>query len=131
MTHRRTYKAGSVDASRLIHALVAWYRSEGYESHLMEPPSGEGVIQVRQSEVWRSVLGVSSALNVTLSVGQGTLTVDIRVGKRVDKALAGAVGVFLLWALFFTAAHTRWLRAQVPERTFAFIEHFIATGEPW
>ena len=131
MIHRRTYKAAGVDVSRLVHALVAWYRAGGYETRLVEPPNGKGVIQVRQPEVWRSVLGISSTLDVTLSVEQDALTVDIRVGKRVDKALAGAVGVFLLWALFFTAAYSKWLWARVPERTFAFVEHFIAAGEPW
>ena len=129
MTHRRTYKAAEVDVSRLVHALVAWYQAEGYESYIVEPPNGKGVIQVRQPEVWRAVLGISSTLNVTLFATEDTLTVDIRFGRWVDRALAGAMGVFLLWALFFTVAYRVWLQARVPDRTFAFIERFIATGE--
>ncbi len=131
MTHRRTYKSAGVDVPRLVHALVAWYQAGGYAPRVVEPAENRRVIRVRQAEVWRSVLGISSTLNVTLSAAEDTLAVDIRFGRWVDRALAGTMGLFLLWALFFTAAYRMWLQAHVPDHTFAFIEHFIATGEPY
>lgn len=86
------------------------------------------VIQARREEAWRTLLGVSSALNVVLRRPGENLVVEIGAGKWVDKAVAAGAGLFLLWPVLFTAAYGAWQQSKLPQRTFDFIQHYIATG---
>jgi len=128
MKEQRTYKVADVDLDRLVQSLSEWYRLHGLEAHVIGESGTEVVLQVRQPEAWRAVLGVSSVLNVTLVQKADELQVSIRPGRWVDKAIAGPGGLFLLWALLFTEAYCMWQRRRLPERTFHFIEWFLATG---
>lgn len=128
MTQQRVYRAPNLNMGQLVQALVDWYRAQKFEVQVLDMPGGGVVIQARQPEAWRAVLGMSSALNVVLRRQGEDLFVEIGAGKWVDKAIAGAAGLFVLWPLLFTAAYGAWQQSKLPERTFEFIERFLATG---
>ncbi len=128
MTQQRVYKAPNLNMGQLVQALTDWYRAQKFEVQVLDMPGGGVVVQARQPEAWRAVLGMSSALNVVLRRQGDDLLVEIGAGKWVDKAIAGAAGLFILWPLFFTAAYGAWNQSRLPQRTFEFIERFLATG---
>jgi hypothetical protein len=47
--------------------------------------------------------------------------VEIGAGKWIDKAAGGAVGMFLLWPLAFTAGFGAWQQIKMPDKIFEFI----------
>ncbi len=130
MITRRLYRTPSVNRAELVETLKAWLGSHGLEVQVLDAP-GEGVhILAQRHEPWRPVLGVSSALSVFLRPEDDRLIVEVGIGKKVEGRVTGPGGLFLLWALFFTAAYSLWLRSKVPEHTFGVVERFIATGAP-
>jgi len=129
MSEQRLFHATNLDLPHLSHALTDWYRAQRFEVQMWEAPGGGAVIQARQEEAWRSVLGMSTALNILLRPQQdGNLVVEIGAGKWADKAAAAGVGVFILWPMLITAGFGAWQQSKLPQRTFEFIQNFIATG---
>lgn len=128
MPDQRVFHAPNLDMGRLVQALADWYRAQKFDVQVLDLPQGGVVIQARQEETWRNLLGVSSALNVALRRQGENLLVEIGAGKWVDKAIAAGAGLFILWPLLFTAAYGAWQQSKLPQRTFEFIQYFIATG---
>ena len=127
MSDFRSFPAANLDLDALTRALTDWFRSQHFDGQILGLQDGVQV-QVRQTEGWRKLSGASSALNVTMRKRDNTLNVEIGAGQWGDKAAAGAVGMFLLWPLAFTAAYGAWQQNHLPDRTFGFIDQFIATG---
>ena len=128
MSEQQVFNAPNLDLNRLAYAIGDWYRAQRFEVQVFPVP-GEGmVVQARQQEGWRNALGMSSALNIGLRHKDATLIVEIGAGKWTDKAIAGGVGVLLVWPLFFTAAYGAWKQSALPQRTFQFIHAFIGGG---
>lgn len=129
MPEQRLFHAPNINMPHLGQALADWYRAQKFDVQMLEAPGGGFVIQARQEEAWRSVLGMSATLNVLLRHQQdGNLIVEIGAGKWIDKAAAAGVGMFILWPMLLTAGFGAWQQSQLPQRTFEFIQNFLATG---
>jgi hypothetical protein len=129
MPEQRLFHAPNLNMPHLSQALADWYRSQRFEVQLLEAPGGGMVLQARQEEAWRSVLGMSATLNILMRhQADGNLVVEIGAGKWFDKAAAAGVGMFVLWPMLLTAGYGAWQQSKLPQRTFEFIQNFIATG---
>jgi hypothetical protein len=129
MPEQRLFHAPNLDINHLSMALADWYRGQRFDIQLLEAPGGGVVLQARQEEAWRSVLGMSATLNILMRHQQdGNLVVEIGAGKWIDKAAAAGVGMFILWPMLITAGYGAWQQGKLPQRTFEFIQNFIATG---
>ncbi|MGA9772758.1 MAG: zinc ribbon domain-containing protein [Blastocatellia bacterium] len=125
MSEQQVFQVPNLKLDQLAYAIGDWYRSQRFDVQVLPVP-GEGmVVQAKQQESWRNALGMSSTLNIGLRYTQSTLIVEIGAGKWADKALAGGVGVLLVWPLFFTAAYGAWKQSNLPRQTFEFIQAFI------
>lgn len=123
----KSFPAGNVDLNALTHALTEWFRNQRFDGQILQLADGVQV-QARQQEGWRKFTGSSAALQVTMRRYGDALNVEVGAGQWGDKAAAGAVGMFLLWPLAFTAAYGAYQQNKLPERVFSFIEQYIATG---
>ena len=128
MSEQRMFHAPNLNMGQLVQALAEWYRAQKFDVQVLDLPQGGVVIQARQEEAWRSLMGISSALNVVLRRQGEHLVVEVGAGKWVDKAIAAGAGLFVLWPLLFTAAYGAWRQSKLPQRTFEFIQQYIATG---
>jgi hypothetical protein len=127
MSDFRSFQAPGVDVMTLARSLAGWLQQQQFEVQSVALQDGIQV-QARQAGGWRKFTGTSAALNISIRRLGDALNVDVGAGQWGDKAAAGAVGMFLLWPLAFTAAYGAWQQNKLPERVFEFIDRFIATG---
>ncbi|OGO04287.1 MAG: hypothetical protein A2Y73_04115 [Chloroflexi bacterium RBG_13_56_8] len=128
MPEQRMYSAPDVDLANLAEALNQWFQGQGYEAQVLAAP-GEGyVVQARRPESWRSWVGMSAALNVTLTPQGENLMVQTGAAKWADKAVVGAVGVLILWPMIIPAAYGAWKQKQLPDEVFRFIDQYVVSG---
>lgn len=127
MTDSRNFNVSNLNLNGLTHAVTEWFEFQNYQVQDLQLSNGDKVIQARQGG-WRNMLGLSSALNIVLRHQDNTLTVEIGAGKWADKAVVGAVSMFVLWPLAFTAAYGAWQQQKLPQRTFDFIQQYIYQG---
>lgn len=129
MAEQKMYHAPGLDIRELADVVSNWFQSQQFEAQILEAPGGGLVVQARQPEAWRSILGMSSALNVTMIPQGDNLMVQMGAAKWVDKAAVGAVGLLLFWPALIPAAYGAWKQKQLPNQVFQLIDQYVATGQ--
>lgn len=129
MAEQRMYHAPSLDLRELAGVVSDWFQNQKFEVQTLEAPGGGLVVQARQPEAWRSILGMSSALNVTMTPQGENLIVQMGAAKWVDKAAVGAVGVLIFWPALIPAAYGAWKQKQLPNQVFQLVDQYVATGQ--
>lgn len=125
MAEIRTFYASGTDLRDLANIVSSWLALHDFESRIINLPGGEIAIQARQPEKWRSILGMSSALNITFSTRGSDIVVEMNAGRWEDKIAVGAVGAFILHPLLITVAYGVWKQSQLPDKVFGIIEQYI------
>jgi hypothetical protein len=117
----RRYACSADDISRLISDVRGWLNSQDFDTQEMKTAAETVLLQIKKRGNWRDFFGMATSLNIMFHQGDDTLTVEIGAGKWVDKAAAGAVGIFLLPPLAITAGIGAWEQTQMPEKIFNYI----------
>ncbi|MGA9099501.1 MAG: zinc ribbon domain-containing protein [Methanotrichaceae archaeon] len=125
MVETRTFYAIGIDQKDLARMVSSWLKIHDFESQLVDLPDGRIAVQARQPESWRSILGMSSALNITFGTKGSDLMVEAEAGRWADKIAVGAVGAFIIHPLLITAAYGTWKQSQLPDRVFEVIEQYL------
>ncbi len=79
------------------------------------------LLEVKKRGDWRKYVGMATALNILFTQSGDTLTVEIGSGQWIDKAGAGAVGVFVLPPMAIAAGYGVWEQMKMPDKIFDFI----------
>lgn len=125
MGESRVFYASGIDPKDIARMVSGWLQINDFLSQIVDLPDGKVAVQARQPESWRSLLGMSSALNITLTKRGNDLIVETDAGKWADKIAVGAVGAFILHPLLITAAYGAWKQSQLPDRIFGVIEQYL------
>jgi len=125
MAEQRTYYAPGVDLRDLAAIISRWFQARDFRAQVLNSAGGGFVIQARQPESWKSFLGLTNALTVTLTPKGSDLVVETGAGLWVDKVAAGAVGI-IFHPLLITAAYGAWRQSQLPEKIFNMIGDYIS-----
>lgn len=100
----RFYKSDSLNIERLASDLEQFYRGQGYMvQHIGN--NDQMMVQLKKGGDFEAIIGMQSALTVTIQRNSGGITVALSQQKWVDKAAVGVVGVAVpvLWPLLITA----------------------------
>jgi hypothetical protein len=125
MAEIRTFHAPGIDQGDVARKVSSWLVLHDFEARIVDLPDGRTTVQARQPKSWRYILGMSSALNITISTEEGKLVVETDAGQWAEKVAVGAVGVFILHPLLITMAYGTWKQMQLPEKVFEVIEQYI------
>jgi hypothetical protein len=93
MSEQKAYSAPKIDINALGQSIMDQFKLDDYETQKLKAPNDGIIVQLRQKGSWRSALGMSSALTVTLTKQEDNLMVDIGAAKWGEKAAVGAAGV--------------------------------------
>lgn len=125
MSEQKIYCAPYIDINELSKKLEESFKKDKYDTQAFKAPNDGTTVQLRQKGSWRSALGMSSALTVTLTKQNENLIVDIGAAKWGEKAAVGAVGAVVFFPALITAAYGAWKQSQLPDQVFELIEQQI------
>lgn len=108
----------------LLAYLMDWLREESFQYQRLQTEDGATLLQIVKKGGWRKLLGMDAALNIVCRPTKQGLEVKIGAGKWLDKAVAGGVGMVLLWPLAITAGIGAYEQMQLPERIYEKIATF-------
>jgi hypothetical protein len=117
----RRYLCKASDLQRLILDVKAWLKSEGFASTQTDAGEQGIMLEIKKRGDWRKYVGMETALNILFNQSGDTLTVEIGAGQWIDKAGAGAVGMFVFAPIAFTAGYGMWEQSKMPDKIFDFI----------
>ncbi len=117
----RRYPCKAADLPRLIADVTSWLKTEGF--HCTQTDAGDQgiLLEIKKRGDWRKYVGMETALNILFNLSGDTLTVEIGAGQWIDKAGAGAVGMFVFAPIAFTAGYGMWEQSKMPDKVFDFI----------
>lgn len=127
MADARVYQLNdSIALEDVARALEDYFvRNKNMEAEGVFQGESAYFIQARQREDWKKFAGLDKAVQIRLTVHQGSLTVDVGAGRWVDKLGAAAVGYLLFAPLLITAAIGAIDQEQLPRDVFDFVERYI------
>ncbi len=129
MAETRTFYTSGVEPRDVANVVSSWLVLHDFESRTIDLPDGGIAVQARQPKSWRYILGMSSALNITINKVGSELVVETGAGSWAEKIAVGAVGAFILHPLLITAAYGAWKQSQLPDKIFGAIEEYIKSRQ--
>ncbi len=109
----------------VVAALKNWLAEQKFEVQQLMTEDGKTLIQLKRAG-WRSVVGMSVALNVIFAQEENAMTVSIGEGRWIDKALVGVVAFSVVAVgvgvpLMITAGVGAWKQVKMTNQIFEFI----------
>ncbi len=131
MANQKTFNLiNGVTIEKIGEHLVDWFQME--KNMIAEGGKAQGggyFVQAKdQSDGWKTVSGMTKALQVQLIKADNNVIVNCDFGKWSDKIGAGAIGMFVAWPLLITAGIGAAQQSKLPNEVFAEIERFIVSG---
>jgi TIR domain-containing protein/zinc ribbon protein len=117
----KRYLCNPADTARLIADVRGWLRSQDFDSTQVNTESQGVLLEIKKRGDWRKYVGMATALNILFEQTGDTLTVEIGAGQWIDKAGAGAVGMFVFAPIAITAGYGVWEQSKMPDKIFDFI----------
>ena len=123
----REFSCSSDRLGILITSLEEWLRNQKFIVQTLQIKDGHTLLQIKKSGFFKKSLGMTSTLNILLKQeSRHRLIVEIGSGqwadKWADKAVAGAVGMFLFAPVAVTAGVGAWQQMKLPGKVFDFID---------
>src|SRR5215213_4743658 len=126
----RIYRT-TVPAEELARALADHFRAQDFEVQVF-PTSGERtVMQARKESLWRHLLGVTYAMTVVITPGDGQLSVGLGGHEWVDAAVSGAIGLVAVPPVLLGTAYGIWKENQLDKEVWQVIDERVGAGEPF
>ena len=121
----------SLTLEDVAHAVEDFLRTQKrLETEGVAQSESSYFIQARQTDGWKTLLGMDQAIQVRLSVYQDMLTVDLGAGRWVDKLGAATVGYVVFAPLLITAVIGAIGQQKLPQEIFDFVQRYTFIGKP-
>jgi len=82
----------TVSAEELARALADHFRAQDFEAQVYRTSGDRTVMQARKESLWRQLLGVTYALTVVFTPGEGQLSIGLGVTSGSMQRSAGQSG---------------------------------------
>jgi hypothetical protein len=95
LNYERIYGT-TVSAEEVARALADHFRTQEFEAQVYSTHENRTVMQARKESLWRQLLGVTYALTVVITPGEGQLSIwkenqlDREVWQVIDKAVGAS-----------------------------------------
>jgi hypothetical protein len=129
MNIERIYST-TIPADELARALAEHFRKQDFEVQLFRSTEDRTVVQARKESLWRHLLGVTYALTVVFTPGEGQLNIGLGGHEWVDAAVSGAIGLVAVPPVLLGTAYGIWKENQLDKEVWQVIDEWISAGQP-
>lgn len=123
----RVYQT-AVSADDVAKTLAEYFRTREFEAQAFSTPGDQVVMQARKESLWRQLLGVTYAITVTVSQGDGRLTIGLGGHEWVDSAVSGAIGLAVVPPVLFGTAYGIWKENQFDKEVWQVIDERLSAA---
>jgi hypothetical protein len=87
-------------------------------------------MQARKESLWRQLLGVTYALTVVITPGEGQLSISLGGHEWVDAAVSGAIGLVAVPPVLLGTAYGIWKENQLDKEVWQVIDKAVGGSSP-
>ena len=125
---QRVYET-TVPAEELAQALADHFRAQEFEAQVYRTSENRTVMQARKESLWRQLLGVTYALTVVFTPGEGQLSIGLGGHEWVDAAVSGAIGLVAVPPVLLGTAYGIWKENQLDKEVWQVIDKAVGASE--
>ena len=118
----------TIPADELAHALADHFRKQDFEAQVFRSSENRTVMQARKESLWRQLLGVTYALTVVFTPGDGQLSIGLGGHEWIDAAVSGAIGLVAVPPVLLGTAYGIWKENQLDKEVWQVIDERISAG---
>jgi hypothetical protein len=123
----RVYQT-AVPAEDVAKTLAEHFRGREFEAQVFGAAGERVVMQARKESLWRQLLGVSYAITVVISPGDGKLSIGLGGHEWVDSVVSGAIGLVVVPPVLFGTAYGIWKENQFDKEVWQVIDERIGAA---
>lgn len=116
----------TIPAEELAQALADHFRVQGFEAQVFRTSGDRTAMQARKESLWRHVLGVSYALTVVFTPGEGQLSIGLGGHEWVDAAVSGVIGLVAVPPVLLGTAYGIWKENQLDKEVWQVIDERVS-----
>ena len=115
----------TIPADELARVLADHFRGREFEAQVFRTSGDRTVMQARKESLWRHLLGVSYALTVVFTPGEGQLSIGLGGHEWVDAAVSGAIGLVAVPPVLLGTAYGIWKENQLDKEVWRVIDERV------
>jgi hypothetical protein len=119
-----------ITAEELARALADHFRAQEFEVQVFRSSGDRTVMQARKESLWRNLLGVTYALTVVFTPGEGQLSIGLGGNEWMDAAISGAIGLVAVPPVLLGTAYGIWKENQLDKEVWQVIDERTSDSEP-
>jgi hypothetical protein len=120
----------TVSAEEVARALADHFRAQDFEAQVYRSSENRTVMQARKESLWRQLLGVTYALTVVITPGDGQLSISLGGHEWVDAAVSGAIGLVAVPPVLLGTAYGIWKENRLDQEVWQVIDKAVTASEP-
>jgi hypothetical protein len=120
----------TVTAEEVAQALADHFRTQEFEAQVYSTSENRTVMQARKESLWRQLLGVTYALTVVITPGDGQLSIDLGGHEWVDAAVSGAIGLVAVPPVLLGTAYGIWKENRLDQEVWQVIDKAVSATAP-
>jgi hypothetical protein len=120
----------TVSAEEVARALADHFRTQEFEAQVYRTSENRTVMQARKESLWRQLLGVTYALTVVITPGEGQLSISLGGHEWVDAAVSGAIGLVAVPPVLLGTAYGIWKENQLDKEVWQVIDKAVGGSSP-
>ena len=125
----RIYRT-TVTAEEIARALADHFRAQEFEAQVYRTSEDRTVMQARKESLWRQLLGVTYALTVVITPGEGQLSISLGGHEWVDAAVSGAIGLVAVPPVLLGTAYGIWKENRLDQEVWQVIDKTVSASGP-
>jgi hypothetical protein len=118
----------TVSADEVAQALANHFRAQEFEAQVYRSNENRTVMQARKESLWRQLLGVTYALTVVITPGDGQLSISLGGHEWVDAAVSGAIGLVAVPPVLLGTAYGIWKENRLDQEVWQVIDKAVSAG---
>jgi hypothetical protein len=120
----------TVSADEVAQALADHFRTQEFDAQVYRSSGDRTVMQARKESLWRQLLGVTYALTVVITPGDGQLSISLGGHEWVDAAVSGAIGLVAVPPVLLGTAYGIWKENRLDQEVWQVIDKAVNASAP-
>jgi hypothetical protein len=120
----------TIPAEEIAQTLADHFRTQEFEAQVYRTSGDRTVMQARKESLWRQLLGVTYALTVVFTPGEGQLSISLGGHEWVDAAVSGAIGLVAVPPVLLGTAYGIWKENRLDQEVWQVIDNAVSASAP-
>ena len=125
---RKSLAISPLQIDAIADAIRADFESDGFEVNIDTLMSGGKDISITKGNLFKAVLGMRSALKVTLTPQTDSVLFEANVGIYGQQAIPTIISMFFFWPVLITQIWGLVQQSSLDDRALAIAEKFVSTA---